>query len=139
MQRATDHFHQFLVAHAPRNAVSAAYNHALYLNPRARMMQDWADFLEHTLRGGKVVSFHCAEFRHFRYLLALVEHSGFRAAADFLRTSEPNLCVQARRFQEDLGKQKKCSRSVPVRAVRRVGVSGALSLSELCLNFRNAA
>jgi hypothetical protein len=27
------------LAHSPRNAVSAAYNHALYLEPRARMMQ----------------------------------------------------------------------------------------------------
>jgi integrase len=42
------------LAHAPRNAVSAAYNHALYLEPRAKMMQDWADFLERTQRGGKV-------------------------------------------------------------------------------------
>jgi integrase len=45
------------LAHAPRNEVSAAYNHALYLEPRAKMMQDWADFLEHTQRGGKVLSF----------------------------------------------------------------------------------
>jgi integrase len=45
------------LAHAPRNAVSAAYNHALYLEPRAKMMQDWADFLEQTQRGGKVLSF----------------------------------------------------------------------------------
>jgi len=45
------------LAHAPRNAVSAAYNHALYLEPRAKMMQDWADFLEKTQRGGKVLSF----------------------------------------------------------------------------------
>jgi integrase len=45
------------LAHAPRNAVSAAYNHALYLQPRARMMQDWADFLEWTQRGGKVLPF----------------------------------------------------------------------------------
>jgi len=35
------------LAHAPRNAVSAAYNHALYLQPRAKLMQDWADYLEH--------------------------------------------------------------------------------------------
>lgn len=39
------------LAHSQRNAVSAAYNHALYLQPRARMMQDWADFLDATLRG----------------------------------------------------------------------------------------
>ena len=45
------------LAHAPRNAVSAAYNHALYLEPRAKMMQDWTDFLEQTQRGGKVLPF----------------------------------------------------------------------------------
>ena len=45
------------LAHAPRNAVSAAYNHALYLEPRAKMMQNWADFLEQTQRGGKVLPF----------------------------------------------------------------------------------
>lgn len=45
------------LAHAPWNAVSAAYNHALYLKPRAKMMQDWADFLEQTQRGAKVLEF----------------------------------------------------------------------------------
>jgi len=45
------------LAHAPRNDVSAAYNHALYLEPRAKMMQVWADFLEQAQRGGKVISF----------------------------------------------------------------------------------
>jgi hypothetical protein len=40
------------LAHAPRNAVSAAYNHALYLKPRAEMMQAWGDFLERTLNEG---------------------------------------------------------------------------------------
>jgi len=49
-----DHI-ELQLAHAPRNAVSAAYNHALYLEPRAKMMQEWADFLESTLRRGKVV------------------------------------------------------------------------------------
>jgi integrase len=39
------------LAHAPRNAVSAAYNHALYLKPRAKMMQAWGDFLEKQGRG----------------------------------------------------------------------------------------
>ncbi len=53
-----DHEHiELQLAHAPRNAVSAAYNHALYLEPRAKMMQDWADFLEQTQRGGKVLAF----------------------------------------------------------------------------------
>ena len=54
---AHDHI-ELQLAHAPRNAVSAAYNHALYLEPRARMMQDWADFLERTQRGGRVLPFH---------------------------------------------------------------------------------
>lgn len=49
-----DHI-ELQLAHAPRNAVSAAYNHALYLEPRAKMMQAWADYLEQTQRGGKVL------------------------------------------------------------------------------------
>ena len=51
-----DHI-ELQLAHAPRNAVSAAYNHALYLDPRAKMMQDWANFLENTQRGGKAIPF----------------------------------------------------------------------------------
>jgi integrase len=43
------------LAHAPRNAVSAAYNHATYLEPRAKMMQEWADYLERSLREIKVI------------------------------------------------------------------------------------
>lgn len=45
------------LAHAPRNAVSAAYNHALHLKPRAKMMQDWADFLEAKQRERKVLPY----------------------------------------------------------------------------------
>ena len=48
------------LAHAPRNAVSAAYKTyrvSFYLEPRAKMMQEWADYLEQTQRGGKVVLF----------------------------------------------------------------------------------
>lgn len=45
------------LAHAPRNAVSAAYNHALYLEPRAKMMQEWANYLEQAQRAGKVLPF----------------------------------------------------------------------------------
>ena len=45
------------LAHAPRNAVSAAYNHALYLEPRQKMMQEWADFLDQLQRGAKVLPF----------------------------------------------------------------------------------
>lgn len=53
-----EHEHiELQLAHAPRNAVSVAYNHALYLEPRAKMMQDWADFLEQAQRKGKVLPF----------------------------------------------------------------------------------
>jgi len=41
-----------------------------------------------------------AELRHFRYLLAILEKQGFRVAAEELHTSQPNLTVQARQFQE---------------------------------------
>ena len=41
-----------------------------------------------------------AEFRHFKYLLAIVEHKGFRAAAEKLHTAQPNLSTQAKQFQE---------------------------------------
>jgi integrase len=43
------------LAHTPRNAISAAYNHALYLKPRAKMMQEWADFLEMHQRGVRIM------------------------------------------------------------------------------------
>jgi integrase len=53
-----EHEHiELQLAHAPRNAVSAAYNHALHLKARTKMMQDWADHLEQTQRGGKVLAF----------------------------------------------------------------------------------
>jgi DNA-binding transcriptional LysR family regulator len=41
-----------------------------------------------------------AEFRHFLYLLKILEKGGFRIAAEELHTSQPNLTVQARRFQD---------------------------------------
>ena len=42
-----------------------------------------------------------AEFRHFRYLLSILEKQGFRTAAEELHTSQPNLTVQARQFQDN--------------------------------------
>ena len=42
-----------------------------------------------------------AELRHFRYLLAILERQGFRAAAEELHTVQPNLTIQSRRFQEN--------------------------------------
>jgi integrase len=51
-----DHEHiELQLAHVPRDQVSAAYNHALYLGPRSKMMEHWADFLEKTQRAGKVL------------------------------------------------------------------------------------
>ena len=34
------------LAHAERNSVRAAYNHAEYLPERRKMMQAWADYLD---------------------------------------------------------------------------------------------
>jgi integrase len=48
-----DHI-ELQLAHAARNAVSASYNHALYLEPRARMMEAWSDYIDQAQRGGKV-------------------------------------------------------------------------------------
>lgn len=42
-----DHAHiELQLAHQERNEVSAAYNHALYVDQRAKMMQAWGDYLE---------------------------------------------------------------------------------------------
>jgi integrase len=40
------------LAHAPEDAVSAAYNHALYFEERAKIMQDWADYLDYMTAQG---------------------------------------------------------------------------------------
>ncbi len=51
-----DHI-EIQLAHSPRNAVSAAYNHALYLEPRSKMMQEWADFLDRTRSRAAIIPF----------------------------------------------------------------------------------
>ena len=43
------------LAHAERNSVKAAYNHAEHLPERRKMMQAWADYLEALKAGGKVI------------------------------------------------------------------------------------
>ena len=51
-----NHAHiELQLAHQERDNVSAAYNHALYLAPRAKMMQAWADHLD-ALRVKNVVA-----------------------------------------------------------------------------------
>ncbi|MEO6986235.1 MAG: tyrosine-type recombinase/integrase [Paralcaligenes sp.] len=47
------------LAHQKRDEVSAAYNHALYLPQRAKMMQSWADYLG-ALRVDNVTALHRA-------------------------------------------------------------------------------
>lgn len=44
------------LAHQERDEVSAAYNHAIYLKERGKMMQHWADYLD-TCATGKVLAF----------------------------------------------------------------------------------
>lgn len=41
------------LAHLKKDKVSGAYDYSKYLVPRTYMMQDWADFLDETLRSGK--------------------------------------------------------------------------------------
>ena len=46
-EKAWPHEHiELQLAHQERDTISAAYNHALYLEPRAKMMQAWADHLD---------------------------------------------------------------------------------------------
>lgn len=54
-----DHI-ELQLAHSKRDAVSASYNHALYLEPRARMMQDWADYLDGIKAGASILPFKTA-------------------------------------------------------------------------------
>lgn len=47
-----EHAHiELQLAHIERNQVSAAYNHALYLPQRAKLMQWWGEYLEGLTRG----------------------------------------------------------------------------------------
>lgn len=49
------HAIELQLAHQERDAVSAAYNHALYLKERRVMMVDWANHLDKLRRGADVV------------------------------------------------------------------------------------
>ena len=42
----THKIHTWKLAHAERNQIRAAYNHAEYLKERAEMMQWWADYID---------------------------------------------------------------------------------------------
>jgi DNA-binding transcriptional LysR family regulator len=69
-----------------------------------------------------------AEFRHFLYLLTILEKGGFRVAAEQLHTSQPNLTVQARRFQD----------RASVRLFRK-SKNGRISPTETGVAFMNLA
>ncbi len=43
------------LAHAEPNAVRRTYNHADYMVPRVKMMQQWADMLDSWRNGAKVL------------------------------------------------------------------------------------
>lgn len=43
------------LAHQERDDTSAAYNHALYLKPRAEMMQWWSDYLDQCVSGASII------------------------------------------------------------------------------------
>lgn len=50
-ERNYNHEHiELQLAHGPRDQVSAAYNYARYLPQRAKLMQEWADYLEEARR-----------------------------------------------------------------------------------------
>lgn len=44
------------LAHLERNRVSGAYNHAEYIPQRAKMMQEWADYLDGIKAGARVIN-----------------------------------------------------------------------------------
>ena len=45
------------LAHEDTNGVRRSYNHADYRDDRAKMMQQWADYLDALASGGKVLPF----------------------------------------------------------------------------------
>ena len=44
------------LAHSEKDKVSSAYNYAEYLEPRAKMLQAWADYLDGIKAGADVVN-----------------------------------------------------------------------------------
>jgi DNA-binding transcriptional LysR family regulator len=79
-----------------------------------------------------------AEFRHFLYLLRILERGGFRPAAELLHTSQPNLTVQARQFQDNasvrLYRKAKDGRIQPTEAGRAF-----ISIAKQMLEARDEA
>lgn len=79
-----------------------------------------------------------AEFRHFLYLLKILEKGGLRIAAEELHTSQPNLTVQARRFQDHAGVRLFCkSKSGQIRPTE-TGIA-FITMARLVLDIRDDA
>jgi len=54
-EKGFNHEHiELQLAHAERNEVSAAYNHAMYLEQRGRMMQWWSDYIDEQREEGLI-------------------------------------------------------------------------------------
>ena len=69
---------------------SATNNHTLHLEPRIKIMQEWADFLEQTQRGRKVRGHYETQLmRRWWRALLLLASSGFRVA-DTTAKHNPN-------------------------------------------------
>lgn len=55
-EQGQEHAHiELQLAHQERDNTSAAYNHALYLKPRAKMMQAWSDYLDRAVASAAVL------------------------------------------------------------------------------------
>ena len=52
------------LAHSDRDGVSAAYNFATYLPKRAKMMQDWANYLDGIKAGADVINLKRASYKY---------------------------------------------------------------------------
>jgi integrase len=62
-----EHSHiELQLAHQERDAVSASYNHALYLAQRAGMMQSWSDYLDACVAGNVVALRKLAASQHLQ-------------------------------------------------------------------------
>ena len=44
------------LAHKDKDKVSSAYNYAEYLEPRGKMLQSWADYLDSLKAGAEVIN-----------------------------------------------------------------------------------
>ncbi|MFJ5483588.1 tyrosine-type recombinase/integrase [Pectobacterium actinidiae] len=82
------------LSHSDPNQVSAAYNHALYVEPRRKMMQDWADRLD-LLEQGEVAAASAHLTIRIDGVPVLDESNGTPADQDMAATTPAVLPVMA--------------------------------------------